>query len=92
MILFKHKDNDNIFGIDNLTDDTLVGMYNICLNYKSYLQQLMRLPDSELLKLAPGTGGNLVRHNLEIQMKTCDDYIKMWNETISAGGTKQLQN
>jgi hypothetical protein len=92
MKLFKHAEDSKLYGINNLTDDTLIGLFNVCLNYKAYLEGIMRLPDRTLITIAPGMDAKTVRATLELQKEVCEEYIDLWNETINKGGTKTLQN
>ena len=82
MKLFQHP-GGKLFGLDELTDDWLIDHYNICLNYKAYIFQLLKMPDKQLIMFAPGNSADQVRVNLTRQMKSCDEYIAMWNQTIS---------
>jgi hypothetical protein len=92
MNLFKHQDNSNLFGIDGFTDDELIAQYNVCINYKAYLSQILALPDKSLLQVAPGMDAKIVRENLKSQEKYCDNFIALWNSVISGGGTDKLMN
>jgi hypothetical protein len=92
MKLIKQKADSDLFNIEGLTDDELIAEFNICINYKSYLQQIMTLPNATLLTLAPGESVAQVRANLKAQEKYCNDFIMLWKETIEAGGIKNMQN
>ena len=92
MNIFKHPGDTDLYGIDGLTDEELIAAYNVCLNYKAYLFHIIRLPDESLLAMAPGKDAEIVRTNLQLQEKYCNDYIEMWNKVINAGGPKKLQN
>jgi hypothetical protein len=92
MNIFKHPGESDLFGLDGLTDEELIAAYNVCLNYKAYLFQIISLTDKSLLAMAPGKDANTVRSNLRLQEKYCNDYIEMWNKVINAGGPKELQN
>jgi hypothetical protein len=87
MKLFKHADND-LFQLHEMSEEDLVALYNVCLNYKSYLSQIIALPDKSLLQMAPGTSAKIVRRNFKVQLDTCDKYIDLWNRTISSGNIK----
>jgi hypothetical protein len=89
MKLFKHADND-MFQLHELSEDNLVGLYNVCLNYKSYLAQIVQLPDESLLTMAPGTDAKIVRRNFKVQLDTCDEYIGIFERTIHAGNLKKM--
>lgn len=82
MKLYKHCEASDLYQVHELTDDQLISMYNICINYKPYIEQLLKIPGSQLLKVASGIDENVVRHNLRSQLKFCDDYIQFWNTSI----------
>ena len=92
MKLLKQSEQSKLFRIEGLSDDTLIALYNVCLNYKAYLSQITSLPNATLLQIAPGSSAKEVRRNLAEQEKACDDYINMWNDIIQSGGTNKLKN
>lgn len=85
MKLFKQAGNNNLFQIQDLTEEELIAFFNVSINYKEYLQEILKQPKEDLKKIAPGTDINQIRHNLHIQDKACADYISMWNTTINKG-------
>lgn len=85
MKLFKHSETSKFFQVHELTDDQLIAMYNICINYKSYLEQIIKLPDAHLLKVASGIDATIVRNNLKMQFDFCEEYIKFWDTAIVEG-------
>jgi hypothetical protein len=85
MKLFKTSDESALFQLHGLTDDQLIAMYNICLNYKNYLEQIKRMPDSQLLSVAPNKNVETARNNLKMQSDFCDSYVEMFKETIKKG-------
>jgi hypothetical protein len=89
MKLFKHQDRSDLFQIHQLTEDELVAAYNVCLNYKSYIEEIIKKPDDILLKIAPGSDASQVRNNLKLQLKFCDDYIMLFQETTDQGKKKE---
>jgi hypothetical protein len=91
MKLFEHFDTPDLFGIDSISVDEFVGLYNVCLNYKSYLQEIVKLDNANLVQIAPGMDVKLIRSNLALQQKTCDDIITLWNERANVG-KKKLSN
>ena len=92
MKLLKQSEESKLFRIEGLTDDTLIALYYVCLNYKSYLSQISSLPNATLLQIAPGSSAKEVRNHLSDQEKACDDYIDMWDDIIKTGGTNKLAN
>ena len=92
MKLLKQSEQSKLFRIEGLSDDTLIALYNVCLNYKAYLSQITSHPNATLLQIAPGSSAKEVRRNLAEQEKACDDYINMWNDIIQSGGTNKLKN
>jgi hypothetical protein len=92
MKLFKQAENSELYQLAGLTEEQLIALFNICINYKGYLKGITRLKDKDLLHFAPGSNAIEVRNNLKMQEDTCTDYMAMWQEAINAGGPKKLQN
>ena len=92
MKIFKHSDDNSLYGLDGLTEDELIAMYSMCINYRAYIQSIIKIPDKALLVMAPGQNAATVRLNLKMQEKYCDDFIELWNSIINAGGTHSIKN
>jgi hypothetical protein len=92
MKLFKHAENSDLFQIHEMTDDQLVGLFGICLNYKGYAEQLLNLPTKALRKMAGATDVQLLCESTALQLKTCKEYIEFWQEVIKVNGDKKSQN
>jgi hypothetical protein len=85
MRLFKQPGSDNKFQLHDLTEEELIAFFNVFINYIPYIDEILKQPDKNLLKIAPGSDASQVRHNIEIQKKACTDFAGMWNETINQG-------
>lgn len=92
MNIFKHPGKELIYGIDNLKENELIALYNVTINYKSYLQELLKQPDQIMLQMAPGMSAKIVRKNLTDQDDACTKFIEMWNTVIKAAGVNKKQN
>lgn len=80
-ILKKH--NSDKYLLTDLSDEELIALYNLSINYGEYLQQIKKLSDESLLQTAPGMDAKQVRHNIDIQEKFCIDFIAVWQEIIN---------
>jgi hypothetical protein len=85
MKLFKQSANSKLYAIQELTEEDILALFNVCINYKPYIDELLKQPNFEMKKAAPGTDANQIRHNIKIQAKACMDYIGMLNETLNQG-------
>jgi hypothetical protein len=85
MKLFKHANSNNLFQIHEITEEELIAEYNVCLNFKGYLEEILKKPDPVLIKLAPGSDANQVRNLLNLQLKFCNDYVLMFQDTKDKG-------
>lgn len=92
MKLFKHSETSNLFQIHELTEEQLIALYSMCVNYKGLIAQMLHSPDRILLKTAPGIDAKTVRSNLKLQDDTCDEYIALWKQTINSKPFKKSQN
>lgn len=84
------KDKE-LYAISECTEDNLVGFYNIALNYRSYIAELMKKPDNVLLSLAPGKDAKTVRNILTMQLNTANEYVAVWQEIINKGDDNRPQ-
>jgi hypothetical protein len=92
MKLFKQSKDSDLYEIHELTDDQLIAEFNICINYKGYLSQIMKLPDKSLMVFALGKSAKELRELLKKQEDFCTEYIEMWQETLNAGKPNKLKN
>jgi hypothetical protein len=92
MNIFKNKENKELFGINGFTEDELVAEYNIHLNYKPYIEQILHMPDKQLLLFAPNSSAQAARDNLKLQLDTCIKFIEMYGKTLNLADTKKRQN
>lgn len=84
MKLFKESEDSELYQLHGLTENQLIGLFNVCINYKTSLSQILKLSDKELLKVAPGLDAKTVRFNLKIQDDACNEFINMWKIAINA--------
>lgn len=91
MNLFKHNDKKDIWGIDGLSEDHLISFYSICLNYKAYIESLLKMKNDQLKLFAPGESSR-VRENLSSQKLMCEQFIAEWDKVIAGGEPKALKN
>lgn len=82
MNILKQSDESPLFVINDIDEDQLIGLYNIAINYKSYVEQLLKMSDKQLLAFAPGKSADQVRGNLKLQVITCFDYQRAWETLI----------
>jgi hypothetical protein len=92
MKLFKHAENSDLYQIHELTEDQLVGIFGMCVNYKGYASQLLSLPNKTLHKIAPGGDVALMRESIALQLKTSEEYIEFWKEATHMDKSKKAQN
>jgi hypothetical protein len=92
MKLLKQSEGSNLFNLCDLTEDQLIAAFNVALNYGVYLEQITKLDNKSLLTLAKGTDVKTVRELLKLQETYCKDYIQLWRETTSHGGTNNKDN
>jgi hypothetical protein len=92
MKLFKHSEFNNLYQLHELTEEQLIALYSMCVNYKGLIAQMLQSPDRILLKTAPGVDAKTVRSNLKLQNDTCDEYIALWKQTINPQPSKKSQN
>ena len=88
MKLFR-QENSKLYALYDLSEDYLIAHFNVCINYRAYLQSLITLPDKQLLAFAPGKSAAEVRDNLKGHIKACNDYIDMWKTSIETGQDKK---
>jgi hypothetical protein len=83
MKLVKNAENPDLFNLEQLEPESLIAEYNIALNYKAYVDQLLGLPPARLSEYVPGLEYKDARNNLISQRKFCEDFIELWNAIIN---------
>lgn len=82
MEIYKQGHSSDLFTIIGLTEEQLIAEYDIHKNYRSYLESIVGLPNSELKKVALGDPKQ-VKNTLQLQIDTCLDYEKAFQEVIA---------
>jgi hypothetical protein len=81
MKLFKHpEEGTTLYQVHELTEEQLIGIFGMCVNYKPYVAQLLKLPNSSLKKIVPGGDVQAFKESVAIQIKAADDYMVFWKE------------
>lgn len=91
MKLFKHAENSNLYQIHEITEDQLIGLYGMCVDYKGYAAQLLALPKHSLKKMAPAGDVELLCESINLRIKACNDFIEFWKEAAHLS-SKKSQN
>jgi hypothetical protein len=81
MRILKQEKSDRYLMVE-IEEDWLIGQFNVSLNYKAYLESLIKLDDVSLLAVVPGKSIKDVREALDLQMKACDDFLLAWKEIL----------
>lgn len=92
MKLFKHAVDSNLYQIHELDEDTLINWFAVFQSYKITLTNLIRLRNPDLLKVTQTRDIAVIRKTLTDQLKSCNDYIEFWKETINKAPQDQKKN
>jgi hypothetical protein len=92
MKLLLYPDGNDLSKIDELTDDDLVYLFNVCLNYGSYIEELLKKPNHVMMMQAPGKSADIVRANLEGQLQLCKSFVEIWKANINPKDNLKKKN
>lgn len=82
MKIYKESENSRLFQLHGLTEEQIIAENDIHRNYRSYLEAIVKLPDKQLQQAAPGDPKQ-VRNTLRLQIDTCLEYEKAFQEVIA---------
>jgi len=84
MKLYQIEGLEHQYRIDEITDDEGVALFNVCLNFRPLLKQLLSQNDTALIRSAPGHSPKKARELLSLQLQACNSYIAMWQRDALA--------
>jgi len=84
MKILKHAEHSELFRIDEVLDEQLIALHDICQNYKAYLLTIIKMSDKQMAEFAPGNSIK-AREAMRLQVKTCMAYEIAFGEVVSKG-------
>jgi glutathione peroxidase-family protein len=84
MKILKHSEDSELLLLDEITSEQLIALNDICKNYKSYLLQIIKLPEDKLSEFAPGQPEK-ARSAMRLQVHTCMAYEVAFSDVLSKG-------
>jgi hypothetical protein len=87
MKIFKQSADSDLFVLQDIEEDQLVALNDICKNYKESLLQITKLPNALLSKVAPGDPAK-VRGSIQLQIKTCMAYEIAFADVLNVKDSK----
>ncbi len=82
MKILRNADSKILFQLHEIKDDQLIAMNDIHKNYRLYMQELLKMPDTELTKHARGDPAK-VRESIILQISTCIAFELAFSEVIT---------
>lgn len=92
MKILKHAENSELFRLDEIVDEQLIALNDICKNYKAYLLTIIKMSDKQMAEFAPGNPIK-ARGAMKLQIRTCMAYEIAFSDVLSkAEPQKDKQN
>lgn len=83
MKILKNAEQSDLFQIKELSEDDLIALLNVCINYRGWLVQMHQLDDKSVMAFSPGGSAKEIRIKLKIQEDFCSTFIDKLRELFS---------
>jgi hypothetical protein len=82
MKIYRHQESEKLFQLHQITDEQLIAMNDIHINYRKFLETIIGFSDKDLALHAPGNPTQ-VRYSLRNQINACMEFEKAYAEVLA---------